>query len=99
MVSCLIVNDSSHIGSTHTRTVEQFLSHVEVKQEHDKETHATIFYMHHIEKQTLWQIVFSLEMENIVVGYGFGHSTCEARKNAQQRLCIILREQNIIKKP
>jgi len=97
MVCCLILRDS-HIESTHVHIAELFLSHVEVKKEHDNETKTTILYMSHIEKQTVWQAVLNLEMENIMVGYGFGHSKDEARKNAQQRLHMIVREQNIIKK-
>jgi len=97
MVSCLIFKDS-HIESTHARTAELFLSHVEINKEHDKEAKTTIFYMYHIEKPIVWQAVFNLEMENVIVGYGFGHSKYEAKKNAQQRLHIILREENIMKK-
>src|SRR5690625_4642122 len=68
MVCCLILRDS-HIESTHVHIAELFLSHVEVKKEHDNETKTTIFYMSHIEKQTVWQAVLNLEMENIMVEY------------------------------
>lgn len=88
MISCIIVDSSKTINFSYKKVFEEIF-HGDCFEVNEHINGMTLIYIHSVEKIKVWQAVLNLEVNQSIVGFGFGAEKEEARGEALDRLEVI----------
>lgn len=88
MISCIIIDSMKTIKLNYKKTFKEIFygDYFEINEYPNRKT---IIFIRGIEKKKVWQAVLNLEVDQIIVGFGFGEEKEVARKEALDRLKMI----------